>query len=95
MTVNIKMFIGVWAALVILAIIQVLFVTQGITRNPAVFVLSVAAIQASLVTLFFQHLKDEPFTIKTMSLSGWLLVVVIIIAAVTSVLTCTPYFPQG
>ena len=92
---RIHVYIGIWALLVLLAIVQVVFVTQGITRNPAVFVLSIALIQSSLITLFFQHLKDESFTIKAMTASGGLLVVVIIIAAITSVLTCTPYFPQG
>ncbi len=86
-------YLGVWIVLVATAVIEVFFVLEGITRNPMVFVVAVALFQSALIALFFQHLREEPIVIKGMTVSGAILIVILIVSAVTSVLTCTPYFP--
>lgn len=89
-----KTYIAVWLALVASAVIETWFVMAGIPVNTLAFVMSVAVFQAALIALFFQHLREESGAVKGMSLGGLALVVVLIVAAVTSVISCTPYFPQ-
>ncbi|BAA79773.2 cytochrome c oxidase (aa3-type) subunit IV [Aeropyrum pernix K1] len=86
-------YFGVWIVLVASAVAEVYLVLEGIARNPFVFVLAVALFQSSLIALFFQHLRDEPIIIRGITVSGAVLIAILIISAVTSVLTCTPYFP--
>lgn len=89
-----KTYVAVWAVLVASAIAEAWVVLSGIAYNTLAFVTSVAIFQSALIALFFQHLREESFAIKSMGASGVALVVVLIIAAVTSVISCTPYFPQ-
>lgn len=91
---SLKMYIGAWLVLVATAVIEVWFVMAGIPVNTLAFVMSVAIFQAALIALFYQHLREENYAIKSMSIGGLALVVVLIVAAVTSVISCTPYFPQ-
>ncbi|BAN90029.1 cytochrome C oxidase subunit IV family protein [Aeropyrum camini] len=86
-------YLGVWAVLVGSAVAEVYLVMEGIARNPFVFVLAVALFQSALIALFFQHLREEPIIIRGITVSGAVLIAILIISAVTSVLTCTPYFP--
>ena len=92
---NIMVYVGVWLVLVGSAIFETIAVLEGITASPLLFVTSMAIFQAALIALFFQYLREENFAIKGMTVSGAGLVAVLILAAVTSVLTCTPYFPAS
>ncbi len=89
-----KTYIAVWAVLVGSALAEAWVVLSGIAVNTLAFVTSVALFQSALIALFFQHLREESFTIKGMGIGGAALVIVLIVAAVTSVISCTPYFPQ-
>ncbi len=89
-----KTYIAVWAVLVGSALAEAWVVLSGIAVNTLAFVTSVALFQSALIALFFQHLREESFAIKGMGIGGAALVVVLIVAAVTSVISCTPYFPQ-
>ena len=92
---NVALYIGVWIVLIVSAVLETIVILEGIAVNPLAFVTSVAIFQAALIALFFQNLREEGFAIKGMTISGGALVAVLILAAVTSVLTCTPYFPAG
>jgi hypothetical protein len=92
---NMLVYAAVWLVLVGSAVFETIAVIEGITASPLLFVTSMAIFQAALIALFFQYLREESFAIKGMTLSGAALVAALIIAAVTSVLTCTPYFPAS
>jgi len=92
---DLRVYIVVWLVLVGSAVFEAVAIIEGITASPLLFVVSISIFQAALIALFFQYLRSENSIIKLMTLSGGLLVAALIIAGVTSVLTCTPYFPTS
>ncbi len=80
-----------WLVLVGGAVLEVVFILNGIARWPELFVLGVSGFQAALVLLFYMHLRDEPTSIKAMPIATLLLLVALLASAITSVLACTPY----
>ncbi len=88
---NTRLYIAVWGILVITAILEVLAVEVGIVRSLSIFLISVALVQTMLIALVYQHLKDEPTSIKTLPITSFVMLIVLISAAITSVLACTPY----
>ncbi len=80
-----------WLVLVGGAVLEVVFILNGIARWPELFVLGVSGFQATLVLLFYMHLRDEPTSIKAMPIATLLLLVALLASAITSVLACTPY----
>ncbi|MEB3860087.1 MAG: cytochrome C oxidase subunit IV family protein [Desulfurococcales archaeon] len=88
-------YVVVWLILLVTAAIEVYVIRADIAFNPAVFLLSMSMVQTSLIALFFQHLREEPSSIKLLPVSSLLMLIVLISAAVTSVLACTPYLGGG
>jgi len=88
---NMRLYIAVWGVLVITAILEVLAVEIGLVRLLSIFLVSVALVQTTLIALVYQHLKDEPASIKTLPVTSFIMLIVLISAAITSVLACTPY----
>lgn len=81
----------VWLVLVGGAVLEAVFILNGIARWPELFVLGVSGFQASLILLFYMHLRDEPLSVKAMPVVTLLLLVALLASAITSVLACTPY----
>lgn len=80
-----------WLVLLGGAVLEVVFVLNKIARWPELFILGVSGFQASLILLFYMHLRDEPLSIKAMPIVTLLLLVALLASAITSVLACTPY----
>jgi len=80
-----------WIALVGGAVLEVVFILNGIARWPELFVLGVSGFQVTLILLFYMHLRDEPLSIKAMPFITLLLLIALLASAITSVLACTPY----
>ena len=92
---NMKLYIAVWGILVVTAVFEVLAVEVGIVRSLSIFLVSIALVQTMLIALVYQHLKDEPASIKTLPITSFVMLIVLISAAITSVLACTPYLGGG
>lgn len=57
---NIKLYLGIFAALLVLTVTTVLASYLELPRAPAILLgLSIATVKASLVAAFFMHLKGE------------------------------------
>lgn len=80
-----------WAFLVASSLVEVYFVIAGLTYNTLVFVVSVGMVQSSVIALIFQHLREEPQSVKAFPLGSLIMLIILVSAAVTSVLACTPY----
>ncbi len=80
-----------WAFLVFTALLEIYFVAAGLTYNTLVFVTSVGIVQSSVIALIFQHLREEPQSVKAFPLGSLVMLIILVSAAVTSVLACTPY----
>ncbi|MCE4613121.1 MAG: cytochrome C oxidase subunit IV family protein [Desulfurococcales archaeon] len=93
--INETVYVAVWLVLLVTAGIEVYVIKAGIAFNPIVFVFSMAMVQTSLIALFFQHLREEPSSVKLLPVSSLFMLIVLISAAVTSVLACTPYLGGG
>ncbi|MEM0365619.1 MAG: cytochrome C oxidase subunit IV family protein [Acidilobaceae archaeon] len=88
---TIKLYTIVYLILVGGAIVEIVFILNGIAKWPELFVLGVSGIQASLIILFYMHIFSEPTSIRAMSLITLLLLMVLVSSAVASVMACTPY----
>lgn len=88
-------YVIVWLVLLVTAAIEVYIIRADIAFNPVVFLMSMSLVQTSLIALFFQHLREEPSSVKLLPVSSLLMLIVLISAAVTSVLACTPYLGGG
>jgi len=73
------------------AVLEAVFILNGIARWPELFVLGVSGFQASLILLFYMHLRDEPTLVKAVPVVTLLLLIALLASAITSVLACTPY----
>jgi 4-hydroxybenzoate polyprenyltransferase len=82
-----------WLILVGGAVLEAVFILNGIARRPELFVLGVSGFQASLILLFYMHLRDEPTSVKAMPVVTLLLLVALLASAITGVLACTPCIP--
>lgn len=82
-----------WLILVGGTMLEAVSILNGIARWPELFVLGVSGFQASLILLFYMHLRDEPTSVKAMPIVTLLLLIALLASAITSVLACTPYVP--
>ena len=80
-----------WAALVFTAFIEVYLIMAGIVQNTMAFVVSIAVIQSTIIAYVYQHLKDEDMSVKSLPITSFIMLLVLVSAAITSVLACTPY----
>jgi cytochrome c oxidase subunit 4 len=83
------MYIGVWAALIVLTVITVWVSYHDYGNMNIVVAMAVATVKASLVVLFFMHLKyDEPF-------NGLIFVGTLIFLGIFIVLTMADFQERG
>ncbi len=80
-----------WLVLIMLSMVEFIVIFGSIAYNPILFLSSISIIQAVIIAFVFQHLKSEPSSIRAFPFSSLVLLIVLISAAVTSVLACTPY----
>ncbi len=88
---SLTIYTATWLVLIGGAVLEAVLILNGIARWPELFVLGVSGFQASLILLFYMHLRDEPTSIKAMPVATLLLLVALLASAITSVLACTPY----
>ena len=83
---SLALYTMVWATLLLTILIESIIIVNGLVSRPEVFAMGVAIFQATLIAVFYMHLKDEPMSIKAMSFTAILLLIVLISAAITSVI---------
>jgi hypothetical protein len=77
-----KLYVSVWAILVSFTLIEVLTLLAPLAHTIIVVgVISLASVKAALVASVYQHLKDEPNSIRTFPLTLLILLVVFILLA--------------
>lgn len=72
------LFIGVWAALMVLTAVTVEVSTIHLGFLNVVAAMAIASVKASLVVFFFMHLKYENRTLKTMVLVAFVILAIFI-----------------
>ncbi|MEB3773658.1 MAG: cytochrome C oxidase subunit IV family protein [Desulfurococcales archaeon] len=85
------LYVSGWTALVVTAFLEVFLIMNGIVRNTLAFTISIAMIQSTIIAYIYQHLKYEESSVKMLPLTSFLMLLVLVSAAITSVLACTPY----
>src|SRR5215469_7170500 len=74
--VPIKVYLAVWAALVVGTVVTWLVAYQDLGRFNIVIALTIAVCKATLVVLFFMHVKYSPKLTKLVVIAGvfWLII---------------------
>lgn len=85
------LYVSGWTTLVVTAFLEVFLIMNGIVRNTLAFTISIAMIQSTIIAYIYQHLKYEESSVKMLPLTSFLMLLVLVSAAITSVLACTPY----
>ena len=84
-------YLAAWAVLIATALLEVYLIMAGIVQNTLAFVVSVAVIQSTIIAYVYQHLKDDDISVKSLPITSFIMLLVLVSAAITSVLACTPY----
>lgn len=74
-----KIYIGVWATLMVMTLVTTLVAYVDLGRFNAVIALAIAVFKASLVVLFFMHAKYTPRLMRVVITAGlfWLVLLLI------------------
>ncbi len=84
-------YVGAWGALISTAILEVQLILLDIVQNLTAFLLSMAVIQSVIIAYAYQHLREEKSSTAIMPFTSFIMLLVLVSAAITSVLACTPY----
>ena len=87
--VPIKVYLAVWAALVVGTVVTWLVAYQDLGQFNVVIALTIAVCKASLVVLFFMHVKYSPKLTKLVVIAGVFWLVILLTMTESDLLTRT------